>query len=393
MEENMEKRAVRLFVFLKIFETACLGFIVTTYVPFLLDHGLDLFQATQVNIAFMLVNTILDPLTGSLADKIGQRRTYFLGFLFIGIGTFVYGFGSGFWAFVLAECVSAVGVALWSEALESWIRSLCGKEIAHKAITKAGLISKSLSVVFGFAGAFAAARFGLEIPWFLGGAFAFAALFLGPLFSRNLPDATNHSTESRGSIRESLKLFLRVPQLRFVAVVTFVCSISFQALNMFWSPVFREMAGSVSWLGFIWAGVAVCISFGYFVAGKITKPNKVTIGVSIQLIGIPIFLSALFFGENLLVLVTGFLLHEISRAALFPFLFSYSNDFIPDGIRATTNSIRGSFRTVGAIVGLFISGLLTEYITPIQVWVISGALLIVLSIWIFFYQIFNEHKL
>ena len=106
----MERKALRAFVTLKILESACLGFIATTYVPFLLERGLSLFQTTQVNIAFMFVSTLLDPLTGSLADRIGQKKTYILGFFFVALGTFVYGTGFSFWTFVLAESIAAIGL-------------------------------------------------------------------------------------------------------------------------------------------------------------------------------------------------------------------------------------------------------------------------------------------
>ena len=381
----MEKRVVRIFVILKILEGACLGFIATTYVPFLLERGLTLFQANQVNIAFMFVNMLLDPLTGSLADKIGQRKTYLSGFLFVGLGNLIYGVGHGFLFFVLAESIAAVGTALWSEALESWIRSLYGKEVSHKAIAKAGYSSRFFSVAFGFIGALAAARFGLHIPWFIGCAGAVVGVIAGFILTRGFPDPIKTSEEIRkGSLTDAFKLFAKVPELRFAAVVTCVSAMSYQALNMFWSPIFKELSGSVSWLGYIWAGVAVFTALGLRMIRDIHNPGKRIIGILTLLTGIPVFLSALFFGHNLLVLLAGFLMHEIGRGGAIPTIFTYSNDFIPDEIRSTSNSIRSSSRTVGAVLGLLISGFLTEIISPIQVWVLCGATLMLLSVWILF---------
>ena len=106
------------------------------------------------------------------------------------------------------------------------------------------------------------------------------------------------------------------------------------------------------------------------------------IGTLILLTGVPVLVSALFFGKNLWVLVTGFLLHEVGRAATAPLLYTYSNDFIPDKVRSTVNSVFGSTGTIGAVIGLFFSGLLTTYRATVQVWAVSGCVLIALASWI-----------
>jgi MFS family permease len=376
----MERKAVRAFVILKILEGACLGFIATTYVPFLQSRGLSLFQSTQVNVAFMLAMALLDPLTGSLGDKIGQKKTYILGFFFVGVGTFVYGSGHGFWTFVLAESISAIGTALWSKALESWIRTLYGKEVCHQAISKGGYYSRIFSIAIGFVGSLAAANYGLQIPWFIGSVVSFSSIAAGLLITKSFPDSTKD--EDRGSIRDAIRLVVGVPELRFTAVVSCVLSLSFQALNMFWSPTFEMLIGSLRWHGFIWAGIAIFSFTGFYLVRKMTNPNKAAVGISVYLTGVPVLVAALFFSNNLWALLAGFLLHEVGRAAVISLIFTYSNDFIPDKIRATVNSVFGSMGTVGAIIGLLGSGFLTEYRTTAQVWAVSGCVLLALSTWI-----------
>jgi MFS family permease len=399
----MEKKAVNVFILLKVIEAATLAVISTTYVPFLLERGLTLFQCNQVNIAFMFVNTVLDPLTGSLADKIGQKRIYLTGFLFLAIGLFVYGLGHNFWAFIVAESIIAVGTAFWSEALESWFRSLYGKKLCHEVVAKVGIYPRIFSIVLASVGSVAAANYGLEIPWFMGCLFAVLGFVAGVFMLAKFPETTNHHELPKGSIAASFRLIKNTPQLQFTLVVVCVASIAFQAFNMFWTPVFKELTGSVAWLGFIWAGASGGMVLGSFVIRKVVLPSKKTVALLVFLIGLPLLISSLFFSGNLWVMLIGFVLHEIPRACLGPTIFTYSNDYIPDEIRATTNSIKESSRTIGAVVGLFLSGLLTNEesaktigaivgffipglfindISPVQVWVLSAGLLLVLSVWI-----------
>lgn len=50
------------------------GWFFSTYVLFLLGNGLTLFHVNLLNVGFMTANFFLDPPTGFLADRIGQKR-------------------------------------------------------------------------------------------------------------------------------------------------------------------------------------------------------------------------------------------------------------------------------------------------------------------------------
>jgi len=97
--------------------------------------GLDLAQANLVNVVFMTLSTLFDPYTGSLADKFGQKKVYIWGQVWWAAGMLVYGFANGFWLAILAESMAAIGHALMSQALETWLRNRLGEDLAHEAIS------------------------------------------------------------------------------------------------------------------------------------------------------------------------------------------------------------------------------------------------------------------
>jgi MFS family permease len=384
----MERKLVRAFIILKVLEIASTGFAMPTYVPFLLHTGLTQFQANQVNIAYMFVSTLLDPLTGSLADKIGQKKTYLLGFLFLGTGSLIYGVGHGFWAFILAESTAAIGSALWSEALESWLRCLSNNQTSHVTLAKAGYYSRFTTIVCGLTGAWLATYFGLQIPWFLCAGVSFVGLAISIVITRNLPDVHNHGAKSKETISKALNLITHTPQIRFALIVSCVCYISFQPFNMFWSPIFEDMTGSVGWLGFMWVGISLFTALGSFIVQKVPRDKPYVIGLTVLSTGLPMLVPGILFGAKptMWPLLFCFLLHEIGRAGIYPLVFSHINDHIPNDVRATVNSLRSSTSTIGSVIGLSLSGFLTQYISRVQVWYLSAGLLIVLAIWIFISQ-------
>ena len=131
----MDKRIGRAFVAAKILESVGMAWWFSTNVLFLKELGLEPFQATQLNVIFMGIISVLDPFTGNWGDRIGQKRIYLLGMLAWAISHFIYWRATGYWSCALGEAVGAIGIACQSEALESWVRNHSDERVSHKALT------------------------------------------------------------------------------------------------------------------------------------------------------------------------------------------------------------------------------------------------------------------
>lgn len=378
----MEKKIARTFIVAKMLENFGQQLIFPTYVPFLLAHGLSLFQSNQVNIAFKVTNALLDPLTGSLADKLGQKKVYLSGFVFLVVGCLVYGFGQSFWQFVLAEIIFAVGTVLFSEALEAWLSTRA--PVGYGGIVaKASGFQRLCGIFAGIAGAKIAAKYGLNVPFFFCACIAFAAFFVVRHILARLPDTRHY--EKGGSVKEALKLCIRVPQLRFLLMLNFGFTAGIQVFNMYWSVIFSNMTGSVDVAGYIWAAMSVFLGLGAFLAGRVKSITRTKIGLTVVSVGLFIGPAAL--TQNFWLMVAGFMAHELARGFLDPMLSTYPNEYIPEDLRATARSVASSAKTLGSIAGLLVFGWFTTFMNLPTDWFISGVFLVVVGFWAVVYRI------
>lgn len=376
-------RYVRAFVLAKIMQGVAVGWIFGTYVVFLQSHGLSLIQANTLNFAFMASSILLAAPSGALADRIGQRKTYLIGMAAWGTGMFVYGQGHSFLSFLVAEAVAGVGSAMMTDSLECWLRNATDEVVTHKALGKAMILGTVIGTIPSALGGVVGEKWGLQWPWFIGGASSIVAWLIIWLLLRRLGGERVKKNQPRRL--RATTLILReswnTPVIRFTIWAAFVANACFQAFNMFWGPILKEASGQSWWLGFVSIGIAIASASGTFLAtsGKLPTNGK-GVTLTILSIGLPMLMPA-FFSKTIPILFF-FLLHEIGRGGLTPMLFTYSHLHISDEGRSTANSARVIASTLGRAVGLLVSGWLTLVFPPLQVWRISAMALVIFSIWI-----------
>ncbi len=80
------------------------------------DNGLDLQEVYWLQGLYAVAVVLLEVPTGMVADRLGKRTSLLLAEVMLLLGAGVYGLGHGFWSFLVAEVILAVGVALYSGA-------------------------------------------------------------------------------------------------------------------------------------------------------------------------------------------------------------------------------------------------------------------------------------
>ncbi|MFA6519085.1 MAG: MFS transporter [Candidatus Shapirobacteria bacterium] len=353
------------------------GWFFATYVLFLVSRGMSLQQANLINAIFMTLSFVLDPFTGKLADRVGQGRVYGWGQWSWALGFLVYAVGGSFWHFALAEGISAIGHALMSEALESWLRNKTDEKTAHETMSTTGSIASLAVIPTAILGGMVGARWGLEWPWVVAGLSSALAAILTRRMLTKFADVkeTGETGPEALSVREVAWLTLRSSKLRYTLLIAFGVGMSVMPFNMFWAPVVKEVGGEVKWLGAMWIPIAIFISIGSIWARRQTGANSVAKAVA--LIGAPMVLPV--FWPKLWPVVAFFSMHEIGRGAIKPILFTYSNRQIENHYRSTANSIRSACWTLGGATGLILSGFLTRLLSPIEIWAVAGATLLAVA--------------
>lgn len=353
------------------------GWFFATYVLFLVERKMSLQQANLINAVFMTVSFLFDPITGKMADKVGQRKVYVWGLWAWAVGFAVYFIGQGFWLFALAEAISAIGHALISEALESWLRNTTDEKTAHETMSTTSSVASLVFIPTAILGGLVGAKFGLEWPWVAAaGSSALAAITSQRLLSKFKEGKSEKEKEVEIlGVRKVARLTITNPKLRFTLLVAFGVGLAVMPFNMFWSITLKNLGADQGWLGAMWIPIAVMTSLGAVWARKQIGSNSVAKAVA--LIGAPMVLPV--FWPSLWPVMMFFSTHEIGRGAIRPILFTYSNRYIANHYRSTANSIRSAVWTLGGATGLIISGFLTRTLSTIEVWAVAGVTLLAVA--------------
>ncbi len=387
-KEMMEKdiKLERAYLTVKCLESAAVGWIMSTYVLFLLDRGLTPAQTTQVNTTFMLTNFFIDLPTGAIADILGQFPIYIIGLLIYGLGYIAYGFGTKLLHFHFMEGSAALGTSMMSEALEALVTNIIGVTEAKKIFSREGVLTRIAMIPTSLMGAIVASNFGLQYPWFLGGSTAILAFVVGYItlkkyHSKNRvregKKVIEHLKEVTNTIVEGTKIIFSRRETRSVLLVSGMTALATQSANMFWAPILKEISNEAWWLGLFWVGISLSALLGAWASKKI-KASPLTIGLITVSIGVPLALTTIF-EKNGLWVSSMFLLHEIGRGALPIILYEYLNTYIPNEKRSTSNSARGSIDRLFRVLGLTIAGFLSARIDLLQTWLVSGNILIIVG--------------
>ncbi len=392
------------YTFMKILENMCIAWISATYVLFLVSNGLTLKESNLVNVVFMLTIFFFDPPTGSLGDRLGHRRIYLSGLVLFGVASLVYGTGTTFVRFAVAEFIAAIGRSLMSEALEAWLRNHTSQEEFTRIRSGAREKSQYFGILPALAGSVLGALISYRIPWYLSSASFFVVAVIGTIVLRDGAepvtfkgmkltdivgvDALKHEFRNISDGFQSIRVS---PPLRKIIVVAVVASAAYMPLNMFWTVTMRDLGVPEYILGGFWVLIALLAGTGAGRVKRMVKVNKYSIGRDMTIIGITVGggagLALLFQSANSMwfvpagAAVAGFLGHEFFRGSLEEEIISYRNKFIENRIRATINSAIGSFRTFGAAVGLIVSGAITDVLPTLWVWMIAGLMLVIVGLW------------
>lgn len=363
----------QVFVLLKTLHTFSTGWFFSICVLWLIGNGLNLFQANSLNVIYMSVTFALDPYSGKIADIIGQKRVYILGIVFWGISSFVYGGGSTYLVFALSEILAAIGTAMMSEALESWLANTSeGEAVVSAGMAKSGWLTAVVMIPSAVAGSWIGSTYGLTWPWILSGISFMIEVGVAYFLLRHRSEGDHQKLESRQiAIFTSVKDIWQEQKLRRILVFSFFFSLAIAPFNMFWPPILKELAGGQTWwFGILWIPIAIAMALG---SAFSVKP-KAQLWMVALVCGVPLLLPYL--APTLgLALITVFV-HEMGRGAIRPLVFRDFNRHVIAEKRSTTNSIRSSVGYLGNASGLLLSGLATFLISPTRIWVISALVLV-----------------
>lgn len=366
------------------------SFFFATYVPFLAENGMNLWQINLINSFFMATVILAEMPTGSFADNYGRHRSLALSCFLLSISTFVYFTSSSFLFFIMAEVVAALGHTFASGAAEAWlVDSLKERKEEHlqskifrltPTFTSAGIISGVLLGSY-------LGKFNLTWPWLASSLLMFTVGCLTLFIKENY--RASHQFPIKSSFAKEIKVAwqqgMKNKDLLFIMTFGACLALAVQALNMQWPLLFKNEFNFTSVdLGLLFVGISLCLALG----AKFSKimqdylPEKIAIILPQLLTAISIIICAQM--QIKIMVISFFLLHEFGRGILKPLQQNFINKRLSTINRATVLSLDSMFVKLGALAGLLISGFMAEQTSIRTTWIFSGIMLI-LALLIFFF--------
>jgi len=366
-----------------------LSFFFATYVPFLVEKGMNLWQVNVINSFFMLFIILAEMPTGSFADRFGRHHSITISCFLLVLSFLIYYFSNSFWLFVLAEIIGAIGHTFVSGAAEAWlVDSLKARDEFHlKAkVFRQELTSKSIGVMTGCVFGSWLGDIDLSLPWLTTAFFMFVAGLFSFIFIKE------NYIKSEGKTKSSLKKevveacrSLKNKELLYVMSFCAVIACSVQAMNMQWPLVFKNSFNfTSSYLGYLFVFISIAVALGGRLSKKfkkLFKNEKLALIIPQLVTAIAIIITSRVNG--LFMVTSAFLLHEFGRGMFAPVKQDYMNNRIESKNRATVLSLESMFTKLGAFVGLIISGFMASSLGINGTWFFSGMFLLV-GIIIFF---------
>ena len=370
-----------------------LGFIGGTYSNYLRAFGLDELQLNLVNVAFFITIFLFEIPTGIFADVFGRKKSFVVACFIFAISNLIYAFSHSFWGFVTAEIIGAIAATFSSGAFQAWfvdrMKHYGHNEKLYGVLRIEQLTSCVTGALCAIAGG-AMADYYLPLPW-LAGSVAFFITGIIATFAMHEEAfiKTSHSWRSalvkmKDTAVMSYLFAKNDNKFRFALLAGMILSFCVMAANMEWQTIFHFEKPKNLYNGIIMAGILASIMTGGMISKwllKKTTNEQLAITISQIIIGIFIILSV---STGYVPAIIGFFLaHEMGRGIYGPIKSAYLNDAIPCSERATLLSVESMTSYLSGTLGLIVSGLIAKYIGIPTAWIVSGGLLITMSIFLY----------
>jgi MFS family permease len=365
-----------------------------TYVLFLTSRGLNIFEASLVNLVYAVTLIFVEFPTGIMADTWGRKPSFVAACFIMALGCFIYGLSHSFWEFALAEGIAALGATCATGAFDAWIVDTLKFHGSAKAelnglFVRANQVKKLASIVGVLVGS-KIAEFDLAWPWFLCSALLVVTGVIAVLAMREeyLEKRTVGFREgvakSRRVFTDSLAYAKQQPNLRFIFLVTLFGAFSFQAYNMQWQPFFGVFLGGPKGLGWFFVAIVFLSLLGVTVTRRLFEINGYSVRALVisNQIFIAVTMAGAALAGSMVLAAAFFLVHEVGRGAWGVLSDVYLNREVSSKDRASLISLNATMDHLGMMTGLVLSGYLGKAVSTNCTWLVSSAVLIATSVFL-----------
>lgn len=337
--------------------------------------------------ANFMTSFLFQPLWGSLSDKYGRKIMLLRSGFGMAIVITLMGFAQTPWQLLLLRLLNGT-ISGFNPASISLISGTTPKKRMGFAMGLMQSGSVAGTILGPLIGGALADWIGFRPIFYVIGALLFLASLLALFLVRENFDREEAAHKPQVSTMEGLKDLVKVPQLPALFTVTFL--IQFAMISpMALLPLYVEkLHGTAVNIAF-WAGVVSAVTG---ISNMITSPvlGKLSDRVGAHriltyaLIGASLFLIPQAFVGTVWQLILVRFLMGVFMGGLLPSVNALIRSYTPDGKESRAFGFNSSTLALGNMTGSLIGGFLAGYIGIEGLFIVSGAMLLINTVWVRF---------
>ena len=331
--------------------------------------------------AYALTGTIAAPFIGMLADRVGRRPIILLSLAAYVLAFSGYLFADSAWLLILLRGLAGLFTAGLIPAIMSSVGDLA---VENRRAQWIGIVNGAAAVgwvVGPFFGGLLYDRFGDVVPFAVSIALEFGALLLALFF---IPETYIPSAHSGGfplTWTRGFRALSTLPAFYLIMLISFGVMFAYAFIEpQFMFYAYDDLAWTSAQLGFAMGAYGSAFMIGEFALGQLSdrlgrKPVLI-LGLALfsaQFIGLAIF-------RDMTWIMVSFILAGLGNALYDPALSAFLLDVTPAEHTARIMGIKGTVGSLGNMLGPALVVLVTPFIGPRAVFLISAVLIFMLTL-------------
>ncbi|WHY21273.1 MFS transporter [Paenibacillus sp. G2S3] len=335
--------------------------------------------------ANFLTSFIFQPLWGKLADKYGRKIMLLRSSFGMAIVMVLMGFAQSPMQLLLLRLLNGT-ISGFNPASIALVSGTTPK--ARMGFSMGLMQSGSVAgtILGPLIGGFLADLIGFRPIFYVVGALLFIASLLALFLVKEKFDRAEAAQEPQVSVMEGLKELIKIPQLPALFGVTFLLQfamISPMALLPLYVEKLNGPAANIAFLaGMVSAVTGISNMLASPLLGKLSDKVGAHRILTYALIGASLFLIPQAFVTSVWQLIIVRFLMGIFMGGLLPSVNALIRSYTPDGKESRAFGFNGSTLSLGNMLGAIIGGFLSGYIGIEGLFIISGSLLLLNTVWV-----------
>lgn len=364
---------------------------ITPFLALYLQHDIGLTDTHQIALwsgfifaANFFTSFIFQPIWGKFADKYGRKVMLLRSGFGMAAVTALMGLAQTPWHLLLLRMLNGT-ISGFNPAAVALVSSTTPKERMGFAmgVLQSGVVAGS--ILGPLMGGVLADLVGYRPIFYITGTLLFLATMLTMFMVKESFDREKVSKTSEMSVLQGFKELARIPQLKSLLAVTFLLQFAMLSPMSLLPLYVQELHGSQQGLALLAGVVSAVTGLSNMICSPILGKISDKIGshriLTICLVGAACCLIPQAFVTQVWQLAAVRFALGIFMGGLLPSVNSLIRKFTPDGMESRAYSFNSSTLALGNMVGPIVGGLLSGVIGIEGIFIMSGILLLLNTLW------------